>query len=279
VLTGRAAIGEDADMPYGSIRGNLESPMPGLPPGDACLRARGAMTDAMDLLLIHNERPVSGDQPRAVLNPLVVVLAVSAWERLVVELGAAVGLPFDERDSPGRLKSGKLAKPTIKVLRQATASAAAERRLPEALTVTFYDRADGRRLNRPSEIAAADAFDELAERFDHYVELRHGGAHRLVPQKMTLSVDGLRSDAASSPDTGFVGLTINTSIARIVLAAYLQLVDQTIACVLESAGTGGEDAKACRLPAWWFSDDRESSGTRTSTPGCLWGGTRLPRRL
>lgn len=55
---------------------------------DACLAARVGMSDMVDLLLIHNERPVRGLQPRSVLNRLVVLLAVAPWERLVSDLDA-----------------------------------------------------------------------------------------------------------------------------------------------------------------------------------------------
>jgi hypothetical protein len=55
---------------------------------DLCDDTRNGLRNAVDLVLIHNEKDVRGKQPRAVLNDLTVVLAVAAWERFVVDVQA-----------------------------------------------------------------------------------------------------------------------------------------------------------------------------------------------
>jgi len=147
--------------------------------------------------------------------------------------------------------------------------------------VTVYDSAQGKRLSRPRVLdASVDGGSEFYEQFDEYLELRNGVAHRVVPHKIT-------DYASSRTDTGrnlppnlqhLAGHTINASVARSVLAAYIQLVDQTIAHVCSAQAIPPRRARRFRLPAEWFTDDVERVGQhRPLRPGCLWGGTRLPR--
>lgn len=73
------------------------------------------------------------------------------------------------------------------------------------------------------------------------------------------------------------GLTINTSIARTVLATCIQMIDQTIAHLLAQHGYSYAQASKYRLPAWWFHDDGNAGFTsRAAEPGDLWGGAQLP---
>jgi hypothetical protein len=272
-------------MPFGSIRGELTNKKVDalLPVVRACLAARGALGDAIDLVLIHNERPVSGDQPRAVLNPLVVMLAVSTWERLVYEVGAAVKFPLGERETVGGLGRQDKQRRAAEILAQATAQCPAPFQLPYALTLTFFDSADGKRLGSPVELSAVEDYDSMSKRLDDFIELRNGVAHRVLPNKMAApSYEGMGSDAGVGHRSGkepWSGRTVNTSIARSVVATYVQLVDQAIACLLKSEGIEGREATPYRLPAWWFTDDYEQDGSRSTQPGCLWGGAQLPRRL
>lgn len=274
-------------MPYGSIRGELTNEKASkLPPVvRACLAARGAVTDAVDLVLIHNERPGGGDQPRAVLNPLVVMLAVSTWERLLYQVGQAVGHSLHPTKTVGRLGRRDRTTTAATILAKATAQAPAALQLPGALVLTFFDSAAGKRLSSPVELSAAADYDAMSKRLDDFIELRNGVAHRVLPVKMEDdSYEGLRSDAGPDHRSGdrdkrWLGQTVNTSIARSVLATYVQLVDQAIACLLRSQGIEEHEAGPYRLPAWWFTDDREQDGVRAAEPGCLWGGAQLPRRL
>lgn len=262
-------------MPFGSIRGDLATEkVDGLPPVvRACLGARGALGDAVDLILIHNERPGGGDQPRAVLNPLVVMLAVSAWERLIYEVGTAIGYSLAERETVGRLGWWGRPAPAADILARATARNDSDFRLPGALVLTFFDSAVGKRLGSRVELEASKQYNAISGRLNDFVELRNGVAHRVLPDRMAApDYQGMVSDAWS-------GRTVNTGIARCVLATYIQLLDQAIACLLVAEDIEGRDASRYRLPAWWFTDDQERDGARSAEPGCLWGGMRLPRRM
>src|ERR1700761_2570235 len=85
----------------------------------ACETAAGALWDAIDLLLIHNEGPAGGEAPRGVLSPLIILLAVSAWERFVYELAELSGVNVKERETVGGFDPKHLKK-TMKVLRAAS---------------------------------------------------------------------------------------------------------------------------------------------------------------
>jgi hypothetical protein len=236
----------------------------------ACRNARQGMRDTMDLVMIQNEGPTGGDVPRSTLNPLIVLLAVSTWERLILDTAMAIGFPVGDRDTwvgiLGPDKSGADSR-TRQILEQATAGGTHP--LPDSWTVTFYDGwTSGKRLGGPETVSACTDYAVLARHFDDYRTVRYGVAHRVVPARMG-DVD-LSSDASS-------GLTINTSIARPILAAYLQLVDQSIAALLNAAGGTTDEVSQHRLPERWFSDEATVAGSRGQTPGCLWGGVRIPR--
>lgn len=237
---------------------------------EACRNARQGMRDTMDLVMIHNEGPAGGDVPRSTLNPLIVLLAVSTWERLILDTANAIGFPVGDRDTwPGILgaeKSGASSR-TKQVLEQATAGGTYP--LPDSWTVTFYNGwTSGKRLGGPETVSASSDYESFAQYFDGYRTVRNGVAHRLVPERM--ADVGLSSDALS-------GGTINTSVARPILAAYLQLVDQSITALLDAVGGTPDEVGQHRLPERWFSDDATVAGSRRLTPGCLWGGVRVPR--
>lgn len=117
---------------------------------NACARAQGALRDAVDLLLIHNEKIVRGDQPRAVLSPVTVLLGVSAWERLVYETGEAIDYkgPANDnkrlgpRQTVGRLRDQQLPKTVTPVVGPSVAheiiSQATSGVLPRAWEITCY---------------------------------------------------------------------------------------------------------------------------------------------
>jgi hypothetical protein len=235
----------------------------------ACETAAGALWDAVDLLLIHNEGPTGAEAPRGVLSPLTVMLAVSSWERFVYELAEPSGVILKQRETVGRFHSAK----TLKIL-----CAASNNTLPNAFSVTVYDAPRGRFLRKRDHLRASDDTQAFFTEFEHYVYLRNGVAHRVVPQQ--IEDTDLRSDAshADGGDGEMAGLTINTSIARMVLAAYVQLVDQAIVHVCRAQGIENDQLLQLRLPSYWFTDDRDSKNShRTWQPGCLWGGTVLPR--
>lgn len=67
---------------------------------------RAGLQDAIDLILIHNEVSVRGDQPRTTLNPLIAMLSVAAWERFVADIAAIARLePVGDPPIPGMSNS------------------------------------------------------------------------------------------------------------------------------------------------------------------------------
>jgi hypothetical protein len=256
----------------GSIRGlpTLDHNMP-CTIESACDTAAGALWDAVDLLFIHNEGPTGAEAPRGVLSPLVVLLAVSAWERFIYEVAEPAGITLKEKETVGGFHSGQLAK-TLEVLR-----AASKNTLPNAFSVTVYD-AMGKFLRERDHLEVGKDSGAFFDEFDSYVDLRNGVAHRVVPQRM--AEHALRSDSvrANGESGEMQGLTINTSIARMVLAAYVQLVDQAIVHVCRAQEIEDDRVSQLRLPSYWFTDDRDARNAhRNWKPGCLWGGLVLPR--
>lgn len=233
----------------------------------ACETGAGALWDAVDLLLIHNEGPTGAEAPRGVLSPLTIMLAVSSWERFVYELAEPSGVILKENETVGRFYSAK----TLEILR-----AASNNTLPKAFSVAVYDAPRGKSLRKRDQLKVSEDSQAFFTEFEHYVYLRNGVAHRVVPRRMEDT--HLRSDASSGVGGEMEGLTINTSIARMVLAAYVQLIDQAILHVCHAKGIEDDQLSRLRLPSYWFTDDRDSKNShRTWQSGCLWGGAVLPR--
>lgn len=85
----------------GSIRGDLEGQGNPRDIQDALKVGRGAFGDVIDLLHLHSKRGSGGDDPTAVLNPLMVLLAVSSWELLIHSLADFSSVKVGERETVG----------------------------------------------------------------------------------------------------------------------------------------------------------------------------------
>ncbi|WP_190817751.1 hypothetical protein [Saccharopolyspora pogona] len=64
---------------------------------ELCRDTKSGFTDALDLVLIHNERDARGPQPRSTLNPLTVLLALPHGSGLLSMYGH---LPHDSGKTP-----------------------------------------------------------------------------------------------------------------------------------------------------------------------------------
>lgn len=231
--------------------------------------ARARFAQAVDLVLIHNERDVRGNQPRTVLNPLIVLFAVSAWERLIAELyflgGGGVGKNKD-RTPPGLSRPSQ----AFEVLTVVTAGT-----LPSGFQVTIFDsyrgvRPEGKRTQH------GDPDGKLSNAITGWIDTRNAVAHAAMGQ-LADSEHAWRSDAAGGGPLEFdAGLTVQAGGARACLSLFIQLVDQ-IAPAVEQA-TCVHETTQTRLPSWWF-DRTGPSGVRgVNEPGALWGGHELTRR-
>jgi hypothetical protein len=232
--------------------------------------ARARLAQAVDLVLIHNERDVRGNQPRTVLNPLIVLFAVSAWERLIAELyflGGGVGGGKNKDRTPSGLSRPTQAFEVLVALTLGT--------LPSGFQVIMFDsyrgvRPQGRRMQH------GDTDGELTKSITGWIETRNAVAHAAMPQ-LAESEHAWRSDAeGGGPLDLAAGLTVQAGGARVCLSLFVQLIDQ-IAPAVEQAASLRETTQT-RLPGWWF-DATGPSGVRgVDEPGALWGGHELGRR-
>lgn len=240
---------------------------------EVCADARTGFRNAIDLVLIHNERTVRGNQPRTTLNPLTVLLAVSAWERFVVDLRA---LALGEWGKPGLARPDRRASrvawlghpnnPARPGHAQQLIAELTGHRLPGSWMVRSFDGWAGTRPQVARELSGT-APVELADQVDAWIRLRNAVAHRALAQDEAAG-PYFESDAANSH-------TIQAGWARTVLAVFLQLTDQAIVAVAAAAGFAR--ATRHRLPAQWFAGDPPAVLRGVTEPGALWGGYALHR--
>ncbi|PWU50783.1 hypothetical protein DLJ47_23310 [Micromonospora sp. S4605] len=230
---------------------------------EICADAKAGFEDALDLVLIHNERDVRGNQPRRKLNPLTVLLAVAAWERFVVDVGA---LSRGQWSEPGRHKKENrdaYLDAALKVLGPASGEA-----LPGAWRIRAFSRWRGK---CPEGAVTLDCSDpeqmaELQRDVHAWINLRNKVAHRCMAQDL-ISGPYYRSDAETH--------TIQAGEARAALAEMLQLVDQSILAIVAASGFPKPDR--FRLPAAWFQEEPPAGLRGVEEPGALWGGYSLLR--
>lgn len=217
--------------------------------------ARAGLRSAIDLILIHNERDVRGNQPRAALNPLILLLSVAAWERFVADVCFLADDRLQEvgagPSSPGRarfLNGGAVA-----VLNALTGG-----HLAHKFEVKVFDGWVGKFPTRPRVTRGL----EVGEYVDDAISHRNGVAHRSLP--------GAYADALWTSDANTH--TVQAGWARGVAATFVQLVDQSILAIGREAGF----VNVPRLPREWFIPDaRRLRGVEA--PGALWGGHSLVR--
>jgi hypothetical protein len=228
---------------------------------EICADTRSGFEDAIDLVLLHNERDVRGNQPRRKLNPLIVLLAVAAWERFVVDVQA---LGSVEWRGPGMHRKANRAAyldSATKVLGPLSGGA-----LPSGWRIRAFG---GWRGKSPQgavllDCAAADQQEELERDIEAWINLRNKVAHRCMPQDRD---PYWVSDADAH--------TIQAGEARAGLAELLQLTDQSIVGIATAAGYG--DTGRFRLPASWFAAEPPAGFRGIDRPGALWGGHALYR--
>ncbi|MGQ7786950.1 hypothetical protein [Nesterenkonia sp. PF2B19] len=245
---------------------------------ESCRSAIERLSEAVDLVLIHNEREVRGDQPRRVLNPMIVLLAFSALERQLVDLhhlgrGRQWHGPGTARTPHGRSVFAAEGDDGWRaILAGLTRS-----RLPEELRVRVFSGWRGRSPQGPRLVTGALGADgspgDLDEELRRWRTTRNGIAHHCLPQQMAHD-DHLvpLSDAATERTT-----TIQAGAARACLATMVQLVDQITVHVAAAADFPADAVP--RPPGWWFADDPPQRVRGVRDPGRLWGPHDLPRGL
>lgn len=220
--------------------------------------ARRGLSDALDLIIIHNEKAVRGNQPRATLNGLTILLAVAAWERFIADCRAlqlceccsadhpCTFVPGNQRSSGGgaylRTKDGRVSAAA------ATLSGLTDGRLPGAFRVVSFNGWSGVRPTVPVEVTGMD----LAAPVFDAIGYRNGVAHRSLSQQPSIS------DAEKS-------VTIQAGHSRAVVALMLQIISQATQGIVEAADFSGSYA----FPSAWFEPDPHTL-RGVSSPGPLW---------
>ncbi|MFC4605831.1 hypothetical protein [Rhodococcus kronopolitis] len=231
-----------------------------------CSDTRRGFEEVIDLLLIHNEKQVSGLQPRATLNRLVAMLSVAAWERLVSDIGALSRYEAGDMVEPGMSRSqgfNKLGgKGGGRSKAVSTLAAASDGRLPDAWRIRLMASGSGKSLRFEPPLEGLDS--EAVETVDWWIEVRHKVAHRAIPQL----------DDWVQPTDAADGQTVNTTTARSAFTLFLQLADQTIRAIAESAEF--DDPQELWLPEDWLTG-RISPRRGVTNPDelVLWKGAAL----
>ncbi len=221
---------------------------------------RKGLSDAIDLVLIHNERPVRGNQPRATLNPLTLLLSVAAWERFIADTSylAAQG----SLEAVGHVRSagggaylngngsGGAAARALGALTDGA--------LPSGFRVRVFESWVGKDPRSPRIVTG----EELGVYVDDAIRHRNGVAHRALPRAAERAV--FTSDARKH--------TVQAGWARAVVAMFVQAIDQASQFIGESAGF----QRSYRLPSAWF-EPEPASLRGVEQPGALWGGYDLIR--
>lgn len=266
---------------------------------------RSNLSLAVDLVMVHNERPVAGSQPRAALNWSVVLGAMSAWERFVVDTATLF-------DGKGKLKTD-LAQYAGRADALLTQTGAIEIGFLPRLQVRAATNWVGRGLrsmedlvgNKPGVFSGLT----LAQHLNQWVTLRnaivHHGIARLndrardprfwksAPQigdpyqsafggRVCLwEFERVRTDPATGGKASMWDVSRHAGCVRGCLATVIQVVDWIIVDISRAFGRDW-DADGLRLPEVWFRRDlpltfRGGSKEQYQT-WTLWGGPALCRR-
>lgn len=275
--------------------------------------ARDNLSVAVDLVIVHNEKPVRGRQPRAALNRAIVVAAIAAWDRFVSDTCSAFeGNGNDdpwgsgsEKSNPGQLyaravnrrlaRCGAVESPFLSRLRARAATNWSGVRM---LAIETLDGVE------PGERSGLT----FSQHLNQWIRLRHALAHGSIRYEIRRADDPAawdpkddigdpyrsqwhgryrlwESDATGESQLAeqqrLIGATVQSGCARGCLALVIQAVDWLITDIAQAAGRGW-DTEELRLPAEWFERELPPLFRGVTPDGyqhwCLWGGPTLYRR-
>jgi hypothetical protein len=227
---------------------------------------------ALDLIAIHAEKDVRGRQPRASLNPFMVLAAAAAWERFLSDVtGAAEGkdpghYQFKEKRPDGRpVNPAWEPKRLNEVLRKHGVLNNDITNSWEAHLADSWSGASPTKWRFVRYVEDSGSFDMALKNAQH---ARNGAAHFALPQSAKESSAfgySWNSDADAN--------TIQSGHARAVAALFLQLIDCSICAIASERGWAPERFEPYTA---WFKDVVPSSDSRY--PGVrFWGGHSLLR--
>lgn len=226
---------------------------------------------ALDLISIHSERPVRGQQPRASLNPFTVLAAVGSWERFIADLTSAASKSAWR--GPGGHQASGGDRPSciddrMSKLVRGNVTALWEVRFPAGGWRGSQPR--GWKTVRRSS-GAADR-EELLGYLAHTYQARHAAAHYALAQNARQAAEQAGFEDGWYPwQSDAKDPSLQSGYARGVTAVYLQLIDSTNVAVAQAQGwTPGR----YRLPADWF---QAEAATPRFAGVQLWRGASLHR--
>jgi len=207
-----------------------------------CSQARDNLTVVIDMILIHNEQVIHGNVPRASLNKPIVIFSAAAWERMVTDLRylSAENLQFEEAgkaESAGAyLSPGDGRSKTLAVLAGASGG-----RLPKDWLIRLPTSGSGKTLHFAAGQRGMVA--ALEESVAFWIRARNNVVHRQIPNSLIWAYE---SGDAGAPDRK----TFNTTLARIAMATFLQLIDQTIQVIADTGQMASPEE--LWLPQHWL---------------------------
>lgn len=234
-----------------------------------CADTRTAFSDVIDLLLIHNEQAVHGPQPRTTLNRVAAMLSVAAWERLVADIAELARTADPATFEPGQSDSrGHNRLGANRDGGRSTAvsalMAASDGVIPNAWRIRLATSGSGKQLAFGSIAHGLDP--DLVELVDWWIDIRHKVAHRGLPQQPQWL----------EPTDAHDGRSINTTTARSAFTLFLQLADQTIRTICDTAPFTDPDLS---LPRDWMTGAiRPQRGVADRQQLRLWHGRSLARK-
>ena len=207
-----------------------------------CSQARDNLTVVIDMILIHNEQVIHGNVPRASLNKPIVIFSAAAWERMVTDLRylSAENLQFEEAgkaESAGAyLGPGDGRGKTLAVLAGASGG-----HLPKDWLIRLPTSGSGKTLH--FAVGQCGIVAALEESVAFWIRARNNVVHRQIPDSLIWAYE---SGDAGAPDRK----TFNTTLARIAMTTFLQLIDQTIQVIADTGQmTSPEELW---LPQYWL---------------------------
>lgn len=248
---------------------------------------------SIDLVLIHNDGPaVKGVQPKASLNPLIVVTAVAAWERLVNDTYHALTTADnwfkvgEEQSEFWRAYSEKMGHlDNIEGLKDLEDHG----RIVDNWKGTFaHDQWGGISPSRWGRLKGntlgAKYGLTIGQHLDQWILLRHAIAHNAMPQlekrisakKWDTSVNP-KSDPFRNSEGEKICLwgpsTVQAAPARACLLALLQVADSTLKTLADRTGAVRDEVA---LPNGWFQPELPKSLARGHQGSRVLWGTKLP---
>lgn len=265
----------------------------------AAAAVRSNLRMAIDLVMVHNELSVGGPQPRVSLNWAIVIAAVSAWERFIVDAASTFA---DGRLQKPDLDKAQYADPAAKLL---TKVGATETDFLTGLRIHAATNWSGIRLRAMEDLIGTNPGHRsglvFGQHLNQWITFRNALAHHNVTRLIERAA---KPDTWTEPRIGdpykssihgrfrlweyeiirnhptygeqrYTGASTNAGCVRGCLALIIQAVDWLIVDIAQ-AHRRTWDSSHLRLPDEWFQRDLpptfRSARAENYENWTLWGG-------